>query len=216
MIERTFRPGGKTRNRGTPLNKLTHLRAAVCSPSTRTRRRRTMMLRPSGCGGIGRRAGFRYQWPQGRVGSTPIIRIPRNRPTASPSLSNREAQGPILAWRQFRQFARREREVLDLLVSGLSVNEIVSYGPLPRGRGSDRRAEPALRSRPVPIARSPDRQIGNQVSPFGCRPGLPGSLLSPYLKSICSGWERKPVICGYSSGLSSGWTAKTSTRTISS
>jgi hypothetical protein len=69
--------------------------------------------------------------------------------------------------------------VLDLLVSGLSVNEIVSYGPLPRGRGSDR-----LRSRPVPIARSPDRQIGNQVSPFGCRPGLPGGLLSPYLKSI--------------------------------
>src|ERR1019366_5693253 len=30
--------------------------------------------RPCGCGEIGRRAGFRFQFPQGSVGSSPIIR----------------------------------------------------------------------------------------------------------------------------------------------
>ena len=33
-------------------------------------------MRSSGCGGIGRRAGFRSQCPQGRGGSSPLIRNP--------------------------------------------------------------------------------------------------------------------------------------------
>lgn len=33
------------------------------------------MARPRGCGGIGRRAGFRFQWLKDREGSTPSIPI---------------------------------------------------------------------------------------------------------------------------------------------
>jgi hypothetical protein len=33
-----------------------------------------------GCGGIGRRAGFRFLWPQGRGGSTPLTRTSFSRP----------------------------------------------------------------------------------------------------------------------------------------
>ena len=37
-------------------------------------------------GGIGRRAGFRYQWPQGRVGSSPSLgTIPPTRSTVTPA-----------------------------------------------------------------------------------------------------------------------------------
>ncbi len=37
-------------------------------------RRRPRPNTPGGCGGIGRRAGFRYQWGQPLGGSTPLIR----------------------------------------------------------------------------------------------------------------------------------------------
>jgi hypothetical protein len=63
-----------------PANKL---RRAMISPNhssevVATDTRNPMMIRwlcrSCGCGEIGRRAGFRFQFPRGSVGSSPIIR----------------------------------------------------------------------------------------------------------------------------------------------